>query len=127
MTFYRVKQEYNNKPMLVKKRGNAEYWSVYVGGELFTPNEVAKRGLNMDYLETVDVNLRKTHKMFDCRVPNDDASITPVKMNNTAKKPRQLPAEIEEQLVRVANSRPISVGKGEGHKTGRGQIKIIRA
>ena len=127
MTFYRVKSEYNNKPMLIKKRGNNEWWSVYVGGELFTPNEVAKRGLNIEYLEPVEINLRKTHYMLDCRVPDDDASITPVKMNHEVEKPRQLSAEIEEQIVKVATSRPISVTKGESQRNRRGQLKVVRA
>lgn len=61
MLFYRVKPESNGKPYMTRRRGGVEYWSVIVGGELFTPNEVAKLGLDMNDLMAVDVNKLKTH------------------------------------------------------------------
>ena len=45
MLFYRVKPEADQKPMLIRKRGRNEIWSVYIKGELFTPNEVTHRNL----------------------------------------------------------------------------------
>lgn len=35
MLFYRVKEEADKKPMFIKKRNGIEYWSIYVGGEVW--------------------------------------------------------------------------------------------
>lgn len=75
MLFYRVKPEADSKPYMTRRRGGVEYWSVIVAGELFTPNEVAKLGLDMNDLMAVDVNKLKTHYAGPCRLPDDDASI----------------------------------------------------
>ena len=80
MLFYRVKNEFDKKPMFIKKRGGIEYWSIYVGGELFTANEVTLRHLNPDYMYPVEVNRRKTQFVFGARMPMADASITAVQM-----------------------------------------------
>ena len=80
MLFYRVKPEADQKPMLIRKRGRNEIWSVYIKGELFTPNEVTHRNLKPEYLEGVEVNRRKTQKIFGVRMPTSEASITPVKL-----------------------------------------------
>lgn len=79
MLYYRVKPEADGKPLLLKRRGRVQTWSVYVKGELFTPNEVVKMNLNKEYLTAVDVNQRKTQKVFGARMPTMDASITPIK------------------------------------------------
>lgn len=91
MLFYRVKPEADQKPMLIRKRGRNEIWSVYIKGELFTPNEVILRNLKPAYLEGVEVNRRKTQKIFGVRMPTSEASITPVKL----KKEVEPNAEIE--------------------------------
>ena len=102
MLFYRVKEEADQKPMLIRKRGRNEVWSVYIKGELFTPNEVVCRNLKPEYLEGVEVNRRKTQKIFGTRMPTSDASITPVRL----KKEVEPNAEIETIARFVVAHRP---------------------
>ena len=102
MLFYRVKPEADQKPMLIRKRGRNEIWSVYIKGELFTPNEVTHRNLKPEYLEGVEVNRRKTQKIFGVRMPTSEASITPVKL----KKEVEPNAEIESIARFIVHSRP---------------------
>lgn len=102
MLFYRVKPEADQKPMLIRKRGRNEVWSVYIKGELFTPNEVVCRNLKPEYLEGVEVNRRKTQKIFGARMPTSDASITPVRL----KKEASSNAEIESIARFIVHSRP---------------------
>lgn len=123
MLFYRVKSESNGKPYLVRRRGGIEYWSAIVAGELFTPNEVAKRGLSLDDLDAVEVNRRKTHFAGPYRLPNDDASITPAQ---SAKDVKPLSHAVEEQVAKVATARPIYMpGAKPNHK--RGELKVVRS
>lgn len=104
MLFYRVKPEADQKPMLIRKRGRNEIWSVYIKGELFTPNEVTHRNLKPEYLEGVEVNRRKTQKIFGVRMPTSEASITPVK--NNQKQEVSPNAEIESIARFIVHSRP---------------------
>lgn len=83
MLFYRVKPEADKKPMFIKKRDGIEHWSIYIGGELFTANEVALRHLNPDYMYPVEVNRRKTQFVFGARMPMPDASITAIQMKKS--------------------------------------------
>ena len=123
MLFYRVKLEANGKPYMVRKRDGIEYWSAIVAGELFTPNEAAKRGLNMADLDAVEVNRRKTHFAGPYRLPNDDASITPIRNHNDVK---PLSAEVEEQVVKVATGRPVYL-PGTKPRRKRGELKVVRS
>ena len=104
MLYYRVKPEADQKPMLIRKCGRNEVWSVYVKGELFTPNEALRKGLNRDYLEAVDVNQRRTQKIFGVRMPTSNASITPAKSNQ--KQEVSSNAEIESIARFIVHSRP---------------------
>ena len=123
MLFYRVKSSSDGKPYLVRRRGGIEYWSAIVAGELFTSNEVAKCGLNLDDLEAVYVNLRKTHFVGPYRLPNDDASITPAQ---SMKDVKPLSPAVEEQVVRVATERPIYM-PGTKPNRKRGELKVVRS
>lgn len=123
MLFYRVKSESNGKPYLVRRRGGIEYWSAIVAGELFTPNEVAKRGLSLDDLDAVEVNRRKTHFAGPYRLPNDDASITPAQ---SAKDVKPLSPAVEEQVTKVATARPIYM-PGTKPNRKRGELKVVRS
>ena len=123
MLFYRVKSSSDGKPYLVRRRGGIEYWSAIVAGELFTPNEIAKRGISLDDLEAVYVNLRKTHFAGPYRLPNDDASITPAQ---SMKDVKPLSRAVEEQVAKVATARPIYMpGTKPNHK--RGELKVVRS
>ena len=123
MLFYRVKSESNGKPYLVRRRGGIEYWSAIVAGELFTPNEVAKRGLSLDDLDAVEVNRRKTHFAGPYRLPNDDASITPAQ---SMKDVKPLSHAVEEQVAKVATARPIYM-PGAKPNCKRGELKVVRS
>jgi hypothetical protein len=123
MLFYRVKSSSDGKPYLVRRRGGIEYWSAIVAGELFTPNEVAKRGLSLDNLEAVDVNLRRTHFAGPYRLPNDDASITPAQSTKDVK---PLSHAVEEQVAKVATARPIYM-PGTKPNRKRGELKVVRS
>ena len=123
MLFYRVKSESNGKPYLVRRRGGIEYWSAIVAGELFTPNEVAKRGLSLDDLEAVDVNRRKTHFAGPYRLPNDDANITPAQSTKDA---NPLSHAVEEQVAKVATARPIYMPGAKPNRK-RGELKVVRS
>ena len=123
MLFYRVKSEADGRPYLVRKRGGVEYWSAIVAGELFTPNEVAKLGLDMNNLMAVDVNKLKTHYAGPYRLPNDDASITPA---HGAKNTKPLSPAVEEQVAKIAAARQIYIpGTKPGRK--RGELKVVRS
>ena len=104
MLYYRVKPEADQKPMLIRKCGRNEVWSVYIKGELFTPNEALRKGLNRDYLEAVDVNQRRTQRIFGVRIPTSNASITPAKSNQ--KQEASSNAEIESIARFIVHSRP---------------------
>lgn len=117
MLFYRVKPEADQKPMLIRKRGRNEIWSVYIKGELFTPNEVIHRNLKPEYLEGVEVNRRKTQKIFGVRMPTSEASITPVK--NNQKQEVSPNAEIESIARFIVHSRP-------DHPNERGSFEYLR-
>ena len=106
MIFYRVKAEYNNAPMFVGKKKGKEYWSVYVGGELFTRNEVLKHNLNPAYLEAVEVNRLQTHYAGPYRIANDDASITRPAVQPVFFDSPRLTKEAEEQIAKIATERP---------------------
>lgn len=123
MLFYRVKSSSDGKPYLVRRRGGIEYWSAIVAGELFTSNEVAKRGLSLDDLEAVYVNLRKTHFAGPYRLPNDDASITPAL---SMKDVKPLSPAVEEQVTKVATARPIYM-PGTKPNRKRGELKVVRS
>lgn len=123
MLFYRVKSSSDGKPYLVRRRGGIEYWSAIVAGELFTSTEVAKRGLSLDDLEAVYVNLRKTHFAGPYRLPNDDASITPAQSTNDIK---PLSHAVEEQVAKVATARPIYM-PGTKPNRKRGELKVVRS
>lgn len=116
MLFYRVKPEADQKPMLIRKRGRNEIWSVYIKGELFTPNEVIHRNLKPEYLEGVEVNRRKTQKIFGVRMPTSEASITPVKL----KKEVEPNAEIESIARFIVHSRPDHPNERSGFEYLRG-------
>lgn len=105
MLYYRVKPEADQKPMLIRKRGRNEIWSVYIKGELFTPDEVHRRNLNPDYLVAVDVSQKRTQKIFGARMPTADASITPVKAREERKVVNPN-AEIESIARFVVAARP---------------------
>lgn len=123
MLFYRVKPESDGKPYLVRRRGGIEYWSAIVAGELFAPNEVAKRGLSLDDLDAVEVNRRKTHFAGPYRLPNDDASITPAQSEKDVK---PLSAAVEEQVAKVATARPIYMPGAKPNRK-RGELKVVRS
>lgn len=123
MLFYRVKSSSDGKPYLVRRRGGIEYWSAIVAGELFTPNEIAKRGISLDDLEAVYVNLRKTHFAGPYRLPNDDASITPAQSMKDVKPPSHA---VEEQVAKVATARPIYM-PGTKLNRKRGELKVVRS
>lgn len=123
MLFYRVKSSSDGKPYLVRRRGGIEYWSAIVAGELFTSTEVAKRGLSLDDLEAVYVNLRKTHFAGPYRLPNDDASITPAQSTKDIK---SLSHAVEEQVAKVATARPIYM-PGTKPNRKRGELKVVRS
>lgn len=123
MLFYRVKSSSDGKPYLVRRRGGIEYWSAIVAGELFTPNEIAKRGISLDDLEAVYVNLRKTHFAGPYRLPNDDASITPAQ---SMKDVKPLSHAVEEQVAKVATARPIYM-PGTKPNRKRGELKVVRS
>lgn len=123
MLFYRVKLTSDGKPYLVRRRGGIEYWSAIVAGELFTPNEVAKRGLSLDDLDAVEVNRRKTHFAGPYRLPNDDASVTPAQ---SAKDVKPLSPAVEEQVTKVATARPIYM-PGTKPNRKRGELKVVRS
>lgn len=123
MLFYRVKSESNGKPYLVRRRGGIEYWSAIVAGELFTPNEVAKLGLDMNDLMAVDVNKLKTHYAGPYRLPDDDASITPAR---GAKNTKPLSPAVEEQVAKIAAARPIYMSGAKPNRK-RGELKVVRS
>lgn len=119
MLFYRVKNEFDKKPMFIKKRGGIEYWSIYIGGELFTANEVALRHLNPDYMYPVEVNLRKTKFVFGARMPMPDASITAIQ---TKKNEEGISNEMVKNIVDfvAAAGRPQSERK-------RGVVRVCKS
>lgn len=123
MLFYRVKPESNGKPYMTRRRGGVEYWSVIVAGELFTPNEMVKLGLDMNDLMAVDVNKLKTHYAGPYRLPDDDASILAI---NDPQKNKPLSKEVEEQVVRVATARPIYIPGAKPNRK-RGELKVVRS
>ena len=119
MLFYRVKDEFDKKPMFIKKRNGIEYWSIYVGGELFTANEVALRHLKPEYLYPVEVNRRKTQFVFGARMPMADASITAVQIKTNKE---DIPNEIVKNIVDfvAAAGRPQSERK-------RGVVRVCKS
>ena len=119
MLFYRVKDEFDKKPMFIKKRNGIEYWSIYVGGELFTANEVALRHLKPEYLYPVEVNRRKTQFVFGARMPMADASITAVQIKTNKE---DIPNEIFKNIVDfvAAAGRPQSERK-------RGVVRVCKS
>ena len=123
MLFYRVKPESDGKPYLVRRRGGIEYWSAIVAGELFTPNEALKLGLDMNDLMAVDVNKLKTHFAGPYRLPNDYASITPAQ---SAKDVKPLSHAVEEQVAKVAAARPIYMPGAKPNRK-RGELKVVRS
>ena len=63
MTYYKVKLFADNKYWNPRLR-NGE---IYIADELYTPKEVEKHNLNMDYLEEVNVSRKKTYWFFGAR------------------------------------------------------------
>lgn len=104
MLYYRVKPEADQKPMFLRKTRNGERWSVYIKGELFTPSEVLRMGLEKSYLTPVEVCQKKTQKVFGARMPTTDASITPV--NRSVEKKENRNADIESIARFVVTARP---------------------
>lgn len=64
MIFYKVKKEFDNKPLVFK---NTEVESIYIANELFTRREVHKFGLNKAYLTRVNIPKKDTYFFFGAR------------------------------------------------------------
>lgn len=65
MEFYKVKKEYDNRPL----KGMV----LYVCGELFTKKECKEYGVNMDFVEKVDVPKDQTFFFFGARFQEGDS------------------------------------------------------
>ena len=63
MLYYKVKPEYNQK----YKNPKIHDCNVYIGGELYTLREVEKQGLNLDYLEPVEIPRTSIYYSFGAR------------------------------------------------------------
>ncbi len=119
MLFYRVKEEYDKKPMLIKKRGSIEYWSIYIGGELFTANEVTLRHLNLDYMYPVEVNRRKTQFVFGARMPMADASITAIQMKKNEE-------SVSDEMVKNIVDFVAAAGRPQSERK-RGVVRVCKS
>ena len=75
MLYYRVKPQYDQKPMFRYKRGTPEYYSVYVRHELFTMHEVRAYNLNVHYMEVVKANPKKVWFCFGARFTDENVPL----------------------------------------------------
>lgn len=68
MLFYRVKEEYDNKPIYRKTKNHMVRCGTYIGKELYTATE-AKNMYNFAYefCEKIDIPLNKTFYSFGAR------------------------------------------------------------
>lgn len=69
MLFYRVLKKYDNQSINYTPVGRytrRNCW-VLVADELYTPLEVARRKIPMQYLEEVNISRKKTYFSFGCR------------------------------------------------------------
>lgn len=72
MTYYRVKNEFDNRRRWkYARRGGLEIDGIYIGGELFTPAEYRKECrthlIGADIFETVDLSRKNTYWSFGAR------------------------------------------------------------
>lgn len=67
MKYYRVKQEYDNKPICKNVSGYRAISFFLVGNELYTPTEKAKYSIPDNVLETIHISKKRTYFSFGAR------------------------------------------------------------
>lgn len=72
MIYYKVKAEYDNKPLLrYKEKNGFSYWindgGILIGNELFTPKEREKLAVKDCCFEKVEISKNKTYWFFGAR------------------------------------------------------------
>lgn len=68
MKYYRVLQRYDQRP----KNPQVRDGNIYIGGELYTPREVEKQGLNMKYLELIEISKKSVYFFFGARYSSNE-------------------------------------------------------
>ena len=77
MTYYRVRKEYDNKPLFKYKEKNGfSYWindgGILIGNELYTAKEREKLAVKDCCFEKVEINKNRTYFFFGARFSLDD-------------------------------------------------------
>ena len=63
MLYYKVKPEFDQR----RKRNDSRDCDFYIANELYTAKEVEKQGLNLNFLEPVQISKQKTFFCFGAR------------------------------------------------------------
>lgn len=63
MLYYRVKPEFDQR----RKKNDPHGCDFYISNELYTAKEVEKQGLNLNFLEPVQISKQKTFFCFGAR------------------------------------------------------------